>query len=356
MALIRFEVQGFRNLEPTAVEFSPGVNVIHGANAAGKTSLLEAIHFLARARSFATTRVPRLVQRGRADGLWVRGEVDVAGSVHRLGVGWREHRVQVRLNGGDVGALSEAAWLLPVQVINTEAQRLLTDGPPVRRSFLNWGVFHVEHRFRDDWRRYQRALRQRNAALRVGDARLAAAWEPELASAGEAVDGARQRFLETLNGSFQERAAAWLGGVPMGWRYRRGWSGEQGLAEALATGRERELQQGYTLYGPHRADLRLLAEGVDAAWRLSRGQQKLAVIALRLAEVDRLLSAGGARPLVLVDDLPAELDSAHRRRVLDALFGTQAQVFVTSIERDALPSLPEARVFHVEHGIYRREA
>lgn len=356
MALRRLEVRGFRNLEPLALEFGPGVNLIHGANAAGKTSLLEAIHFLGRARSFATSHAVRLVRRGAADGLLVRGELEVDGVLHRLGVAWGQGRVQVRLNGADVTALSQAAWLLPLQVINTEAQRLFTDGPPVRRSFLNWGVFHVEPRFRDDWRRYQRALRQRNAALRGGDARLAGVWEPELAVAGEAVDAARQRFLDALAEPFRSYAEAWLADVSLGWRYRRGWPDGGSLAEALSAAREREIEQGYTLYGPHRAELRLLADGLDAAGRLSRGQQKLAVIALRLAEVARLLAAGQARPLLLVDDLPAELDCNHRREVLDALFGTDAQIFVTAIEPDALPVPPECRVFHVEHGRYRRQA
>jgi len=355
VSLNRFEVRGFRNLEAAELEFAPGVNIIHGANAAGKTSLLEAVHFLARARSFATSRAARLVRRASTDGLLVRGEIDVGRGKHRLGIGWREGRLQVRMDGAPVRALSECAWLLPVQVINTEAQRLLTEGPAERRSFVNWGVFHVEHAFRDAWRRYQRALRQRNAALRAGDARLAAAWEPELETAALAVDRGRRDFLEALAVPFRDRMQAWLPGLEIQWRYRRGWPEQTGLRETLELARGREVEQGYTLYGPHRMELRLLADGVDAGWRLSRGQQKLLVTALRLAQVEQLARYGSARPLLLVDDLPAELDVERRGMLLDALFGLDAQILITAIARGDLPPLPEARVFHVEQGRYTLE-
>lgn len=355
MSLTRFEVRGFRNLEAAELEFAPGVNVIHGRNAAGKTSLLEAIHFLARARSFATGRVARLVRRGSMEGLLVRGDIDARGESHRLGIAWEEGRLRVRMDGADVGALSDCAWLLPVQVINTETQRLLTEGPAERRSFVNWGVFHVEHAFRVSWRRYQRALRQRNAALRAGDLRVAGAWEPELEVAALAVDRGRRDFLGALSAPFERRMGEWLPGLDVQWRYRRGWPEEAGLRETLAAARPREAEQGYTLYGPHRMELRLLADGVEAAWRLSRGQQKLLVMGLRLTQVEQLSRLGAARPLLLVDDLPAELDAGRRAMVLDVLLALEAQIFITAIERSDLPPLPDARVFHVEQGRYRRE-
>jgi len=190
-------LQGFRHLRDDALELDPRVNVIQGANAAGKTSFLESIHFLARARSFLTHRTAQMVAKGKERAL-VHGQIRAAGTDHRLGVQYQKGQTRVRLDGRDVQALSESAGLLPIQVINTEGQRLLTDGPAERRAFLNWGVFHVEPAYREDWRRYQKALRQRNAALRAGDRRLVAAWEPAMVAAAEAVDRRRQAFLETL--------------------------------------------------------------------------------------------------------------------------------------------------------------
>ena len=351
--LTRLSFQGFRHLLPATLDFANRTNVIYGRNAAGKTSVLETIHFLARARSFITPRTARLINT-HAESVLVHGAIASRSGTHRLGVEYGKGHTRVRLDGRDIQALSESAWLLPMQVINTEGQRLLTDGPVHRRAFINWGVFHVEHAYRDTWRRYQRALRQRNAALRAGDARLATAWEPEMAVAGSAVDEARRRFLSAL----MERAIAighaWLGATTLDWQYRPGWASGQPLESVLKAGREKELKQGFGLYGPHRADLRLLADGEEAAGRLSRGQQKLLVAALRIALVQTWIAKGHERPIVLVDDLPAELDSRHRANLLSQLQDSGAQLFITAIEPDQLPEITAAGWFHVEQGRVHR--
>lgn len=347
--LVQFGFQGFRHLKSTSLVFSPRANVIVGRNAAGKTSLLEAVHFLARARSFITPRPARMVANG-ASSVTVHGQIQAQGQTHRLGVQYEKGQTRVRLDGHDVQALSESAWLIPIQVVNTEAQRLLTDGPVARRAFINWGVFHVEHHYRTLWRRYQRALKQRNVALRSGDAKLVAAWEGEMAEAGDAVQARRLAFLEALMPVAMEMAQTWLPEADLEWRFRPGWPKAYSLRESLAQGRVNELAQGFGLYGPHRADLRLLANGEDAANRLSRGQQKLLVAALRIALVEHWGALGKERPVVLVDDLPAELDEGHRQALVGRLSGSEAQLFLTSIEVDQIPGMPDARWFHVEQG------
>jgi len=333
---------------------SPVLNVIQGDNAAGKTSLLEAIHCLARGRSFLPLRMDRIVSRD-AEMLLVRGQVEVGEYRHRVGMSRSGGRTRMRLDGGDVGSLSEIAWLLPTQVINTQSQRLLTDGPGERRRFLNWGVFHVEHRFRDVWRRYDRAHRQRNAALRSGDVRVARACEPELLEAAETVDRLRREFLDAFLPVWGEQSSRWLPGVTLAVSYRRGWPKDTDLGGVLEGSRGREAELGYGLYGPHRADLRLLADGVEATAHLSRGQQKLLVISLRLALARLIAGNGSVRPVLLIDDLPAELDSGNRRRVLEECVAIGAQAFVTCIEAEGLV-LPntELSMFHVEQGAYRK--
>ena len=352
--LRRVGVQHFRHLDNTQIEPSHGVNVIHGANAAGKTSFLEAIHFLARARSFMTHRSQRLVATAEQV-MTVNGQIATPAHTHQLGVQFRDGETRVRLDGRDVQALSESAWLMPVQVINTETQRLLTDGPAMRRAFVNWGVFHVEPAYRTQWRRYWRALKQRNAALKVGNSKLAAAWEPEMASAGEQVDEQRRKFLNTLLPGVMALAGEWMPSVTFDWRFRSGWPKGTALADTLANARERELSQGFGHYGPQRADLRLLADGEDAATRLSRGQQKLLVAALRLGLVGYWAQRSEQRPLLLMDDLPAELDRGHRDVLMAEVRAMPAQSFVTTIEPDQLPDVGQGQWFHVEQGKIRSE-
>lgn len=347
--LTDLRLQGFRHLKATTLTFSPGLNVVHGANAAGKSSLLEAIYFLARAKSFLTPRLQRLIANEESL-VVVSGRIQTVEGLHRLGVSFSDAKTRVRLNGEDVRSLSTFARLIPIQVLNTEAQRLLTEGPGERRSFLNWGVFHVEHTYRDLWRRYQRGLRQRNAALKMGDAALATAWEEELAMAGESVTAARVTFLQDLLVDWQAILRDWMPDLAFSWRYRCGWTREETLLTAMTKGRDVELKQGFTLYGPHRADLHLTVAGYPVAQRLSRGQQKVIVIALRLALLQRWQASSVSRPILLLDDLAAELDEGHRRQVMERVNAMDVQTFVTTIETDRVPYTDSAAWFHVEQG------
>lgn len=350
MELTELRGEGFRNLQPFTIQPVPGVNVVYGANGAGKTSLLEAVHFLARAKSFRTAKADKLIADGESR-CWVFGTGGRSGEHARFGVERVTGRTRVRRNGEDVHSLSEWAASWPVEVVNSEAQRFVVDGPAIRRSFLNWGVFHVEHDYGWHWQRFRRALEQCNAALRVGDARQAGAWESGLAEAGEALDSRRAEFVERLSEKAQPLLDEWLGAHAVSVRYRRGWRAGSELLALLREGREAALRQGHVLLGPQRADLQLLSGGEDAQYRLSRGQQKIAVVALSLAKARLIAEAAGTRPLLLVDDLPAELDARRRAEVLQALERADAQVFVTCIERETMAALTdEPGWFHVEHG------
>lgn len=349
MRLAELWVENFRNL--AAVELIPaaGINVIFGSNASGKTSLLEAIHFLARVRSFRPTRPQQLIRHG-TDALTVRAVL--AESQTRLAVRRSAERTEVRIDQQDVRSLSVLARHLPLQVVNTESQRLLLDGPQVRRSFLDWGVFHVEHSYYEHWRRYDRALRQRNRALRSADARLARSWEPELEAQATAVSEQRQRYVAALDALVQPLLSRWLPDETITFEYRCGWPLGRSLCEAFEGGRSREAEVGHTLYGPHRADLLIRSNGYDAQHRLSRGQQKLLAIALLLAASQVMHAHGEA--LLLIDDLPAELDAQKRDEVIEVLLSAGAQAFVTTTDPAAVP-IPSGsgKWFHVEHGQYR---
>ena len=352
MTLVRIEAEGFRNLHGVALTLHPGVNLIWGDNASGKTSLLEAIHLLARGRSFARVRTDRLIQHGRP--AFTLGAAIQAGQ-HKAWVGMERTpgRTRVRLDGRDVSNLSEIAWLLPVHVINTESQRLFTGGPQERRSLLDWGVFHVEPGYQEHWRRFQRALRQRNAALQSGDARLARAWAPDLVAAAETVDASRRVYLAALWPHWHSLIGDWLPELDLRWDFRSGWPQGGSLQAVLEQARAQEMERGHTLHGPHRADLRFTLHGAEAAQCLSRGQQKLAVIALRLAQGELAARSGYQRPLILIDDLAAELDGGRRERVLAALLRMDAQLLLTALSRDELTLPGDAlRVFHVERGRY----
>lgn len=353
MSLEEISVQGFRNLGSTQLSLDTGINLIVGANGAGKTSLLEAVYFLGRVRSFRVRDLSRLVAHGESACV-VSGRVrDGEGRAHRLGVTREPGGVRARVDGSDVGLLSELAPLLPVDVINSESQGLLTGGPAERRRLLGWGVFHVEPDYRGERRAFDRALLQRNAALRQGDLRLARSWEPELALRGELVDAAHRRYLERLWPRWSGTFGHWLPQLNLGWRYRSGWRQGEALAASLERGREGDLAQGHTGAGPQRADLLVMAGDRLAAEVLSRGQQKLVILALRLAQVE-LAASLGRRPVLLLDDLGAELDWEKRCGVLETLGAQEVQLLMTAVEEREVPDGPIHRRFHVEQGRYHR--
>lgn len=356
MRLTALDVRDIRLIRAAALEPGPGVNILLGPNAAGKTSLLEAIHVLATGRSFAASRTARVVRVGggplRVVGRVQRGD---DGTIHRLGIERASSGpATMRVDGRPAERVAELARLLPVIAIHPQSHELIMGGPGERRRLLDLGLFHVEHRFHDLWQRYRRALSQRNVLLRkrVRESELAP-WEMELARTGEQLDDFRRRYVDSLAEAVSALAPGlFSNAVTLEIEYRRGWPESESLIDALVRLRSRDLEQRVTGIGPHRADLVLRIDGRDVRQRISRGQQKLLVYLLRLAQARQLAAAGDGTCVLLLDDLPAELDAERRDRVMAAAVSVGAQCFVTALEKGSVP-VPQdvaCNMFHVEQG------
>lgn len=353
----RLVLSNFRNITAADLSLAPAVNLFCGANGSGKTSLLEAVHMLASGRSFRS-RQSQTVIRYDAESLAVFGRL---GSGVTLGVEKRrDGQGRIRINQAPAESSSQLAACLPLQVINSESFAALDGGPGVRRQLLDWTVFHVEHSFAQHWKVYQSALKQRNALLRRGkiDSNLLAPWEHQLVQSGEAVDALRRRVFKNLRILFRERLGDLPAEIfePLELHYRSGWKKDTSLADSLRESLDGDLAQGFTRIGPHRADLRFTINGQPAHAVLSRGQQKMAVCALRTAMAATI--SGREKPVFLVDDLPSELDDENQQCFARWVSDCASQVLVTGIERQVTErpwlSLPqpwcEPRMFHVEHG------
>lgn len=352
MGLEHVAIRDFRNIVAAEFSLSAQLNLFTGANGAGKTSLLEALHVLGRAQSFRTHQPATLVREG-ADAFLVRGRVRVEGVQRQVGLQRSRQQLTLRIDSKPATGLAELASLFPYQVINPDSHRLLEGGPRYRRRFLDWGVFHVEPNFYATWQRYTRALRQRNAALRDQlPGRQVQLWDEELVASATELDKMRRGYLESLLPVLNQHLDGLLTGVVLAWSYRPGWSAKQRYAEALAAGLDRDQRRGFTQQGPHRADWVPLVAGVAAQERLSRGQQKQVVIAMMLAQAEQYQRIRNRPCLFLVDDLRSELDLEHCQRVLIQLRQLQAQVFLTAIDPDAvdIQDWGDSRRFHVERG------
>jgi DNA replication and repair protein RecF len=349
MTLARLEIDEFRCLERVRLDLDPRYNLFVGPNASGKTSLLEAVFFLGRGRSFRTRRLERLVRQGK-DAFRIVGWVERGGRQTVLGVGGDRRSTEIRIGGEAAASAGELASHFPPQIIDPEIHKLLEEGPHRRRRFLDFGVFHVEQTFLDTWQRYHRALRQRNAALKPGaDPSAARAWDPELTAAGTRLDEIRRRYLailEPMLASFGNR----LLGLPVALAYHAGWAADEPLSEALARSADRDRRYGITHVGPHRADVTARVDGHIARERVSRGQQKLLAAALTLAQLAVQEDSAPGTGALLLDDPAAELDAANLGRLLEVVRELKVQLFVTALS-PGLPGLGQpGALFHVEHG------
>jgi len=351
----QFKASNFRCLESAELVLGAEFNLIYGDNASGKTSVLEALAYLGRGKSFRGASTTDLIRHGESEFV-LYGETGGEARSHRLGVRNSRDGLEVRVDGSGEGGAAALAEALPLQVIDPEVHSLVAGGPELRRRFLDWVAFHVEHDHLQVWRRFRRALKQRNAALK---ARAAPAtirsWNAEFVELGGLLDESRRRSLDIALEALLQYGASLLG-TELGFDYRQGWGKEKSLEQSLEDGLERDLQQGATQHGPHRADLKVSYDERQARKLVSRGQQKLLASAMILAATETAQTALERPLLLLLDDPAAELDSDSLDRLLEAVAGLGCQVVATSLERSALTIPPGAAVFHVERGVLSPES
>lgn len=352
MRICRLDIRDLRILDRLTINPSAGLNFIVGGNGAGKTSVLEAIYLAGRGRSFRhATAGPMIRRQAEETVVTVDLHDEVTGIDHHLGVRRGRSVLECRLDGEGVKKRSTLVDALPVQWLGSQPQVFLDRGPDVRRRFVDMGLFHVEPGFAGIYTEFNRIQRQRNAALKAGNVGAVMAWDASFCAIGERLTEQRRNLTASLVEGVQSILSEWDSDLPITINYRAGWRRDETLSNALARKLELDLTRGFTSVGPQRAEIELLSEGAAAENSLSRGQQKMLVIGLQLALIDILIRVGRSRPIVLIDDLAAELDEGNQRRVLTTCQKRQVQSFVTAITEPLLMgSATEVDVFHVEQG------
>lgn len=350
MPVQRFRAENFRCLRKVELDADPHYNLVTGPNASGKTSLLEALAYLGRGKSFRGAPTSSLVTHGEQDFV-LFGKVPTGQRLASVGVRNGRGGLEVHVDGSAAG-VADLAAVLPLAVIDPDVHDLVAAGPDHRRRYLDWIAFHVEHDFLGHWRRYRRALKQRNAALKSGAAGLAA-WDAELVEHGMKLDAARRATLAVCESSLEEQGGELLGG-DVGFEYRPGWPDGRSLAEALADGVDRDIAQGATQAGPHRADLKLIHDDRQARRLVSRGQQKLLACSMVLAATDVVQARLGRPLLLMLDDPAAELDSESLERLMGRVYALGSQVIATALDPRVLRFPQAPATFHVERGVLSR--
>jgi DNA replication and repair protein RecF len=342
--LTDLSLRHFRCFETLACQFAPGMNVFVGANAQGKTSLLEAVCILARLQSPRTSRLGDALQHGRR-GFVLDGHID---SRH-LQFYYAPERKKLALDSvaqsgtGDYLEVARVVWFGNADI------DLVRGGADLRRRFLDFLGAQVNPRYRQTLRAYERALRSRNHLLKAPrqDWREIGAFDGPLIEHGTALTEARARLLHDL----EPHAAAGqqaLTGEPEELRLNYANASGDDFAAALIAGRETDARRRQTGTGPHRDDIDLLLNGRRSQFA-SEGQQRSMAIALKLGQARLLEARSGNPPLLLMDDIFGELDLARRNALLGQL-STCAQQMITTTHLDWMHGITPGRVHRVDRG------
>ena len=352
MSLSKFDIYSCRNISSASIEPCSGINLIIGENASGKSSFLEAIYILGRACSFRATNLKQVVQFNKTK-LVVTGEcIQGNGALYKLGIQFNGKNCDIRINQENKFK-ADLAYSLPVLLIHPKSYKLLDAGAQIRREFMDWGVFNNEEKFLINWRKYKKSLLQRNALLKSKQVHQIEVWNTELVQYGTIVSKYRKEYLEKLEPIFFEICNYFLDFKIIEIKYLFGWDKEFEYRQILANDLQKDLRYGFTHSGPHRSDFQLNVNSRVAKNFVSRGQLKLLMLALKLAQVKLINNEKNNPVCVLIDDLTAELDVPNKQKLLVYLNQLNCQVFMSTTELSnfgELKQLENYKVFHVEHG------
>ncbi len=349
-------MRNLRNILAQDLELAPGINLFLGPNGAGKTSVLEGAYLLSHAQSFRAGSSETLIRHG-AEQMSLHARVKHAAGTVQIGLARTAGAWTARVNHANVANLGSMLREFALVCFEPGSHALIAGSSEVRRSFLDWGVFHVEPDFLARSRQYRRTLRQRNVLLKqgAGDADLDL-WDAELSRAAAPLEKLRREYFARYASLLVAGLAEYLpelGAAEV--LFASGWPAETTLDDALRQTRARDRVRGHTTRGPHRADWSIRFAAAPQREHLSRGQEKVCALACVLAQAALHATVRGQWPVIALDDFASELDPEHQRRVVQTLQSSGAQILISGIDVPAClhaADLP-VRVFHVEHGQVR---
>ncbi len=351
MGLSTIVIEKLRSLIAVEVSLSPEVNIFTGDNGSGKTSFLEAVFLLARGTSFKGRSLRQLINF-QSNKLLVRGHIsqDIE-QLLPIAIAITEKKTEIKMGEYTSPLKSELSSAFPLQLIHPPSQNLLSSSPKERRQFLDWGVFHVEHLFFHVWRSYARILKQRNAMLRSSQTDLDV-WDIELGKYGMLLTEYRSQYIKKLLPYFNESVSKLLNMDDLEIIFQAGWNAKKTLQECLIIDRSKDIRYKATQSGSHRDDFIITIHGRPVQHYLSRGNIKMLVIALQLAQTQCLVDQKGIAACLLLDDVFSELDRKNSHKMLEYLVDMRMQKIITGFDPSCFSTVSKENcaMFHVEHG------
>lgn len=342
MILTDLNIHHLRNISAAHLSLNSRFTFIMGPNGSGKTSILEALYLLSCGHSFRSREISPIISHGQsALTVFARAENHNTVSIQKS----CSEPTQIKLNNQFCTTTSQLAYALPCQIFYSDIFQIIDAGPSVRRSVLDWGLFHVKPNYLTLWKEYKQVLKQRNALLKK-HAPYAhfIPWDQQLSHLANQLDELRQDYFELWKTRFYN-VLQQLTDSPCSIHYFKGWDKKQTgktLEQILEDHFSGDNQKLYTQYGAHQADILIESNDIKARQVLSRGQQKIILIALKLAQGELL----DHQCLYLFDDLVSELDDTHQKKLLNYLASQQGQYVITTVNKmDLIAQLPKEQVF-----------
>ena len=352
MLVTSLRINNVRSLQEVNLNLGPNFNLFIGDNGVGKTSILEALDFLSRGRSFRTHHVSEIINSDTAALSISITLLDESNFSRTINLKKSSAHTDLSINEQKVSKWSDIAQYLPIISIHPESYLYVTGGPSERRKYIDWGLFHVEPSYRDHWSTYMKALKQRNVCLKNRNLSEAQHWHQVLDKHGSVITRWRQEYCDQISPLIYEFWKNLGLNEQIDMRYSRGWVSDLNLNEALEGELKREEPTLTTRSGPHRAELQITWKNKNFSESSSRGQQKSLTIAMLLAQSEHLKALTNKNSIYLVDELPAELDLPTCKRVIELLKSLDTQILITAVSDHHLVDQigKDNSWFHVEPG------
>ncbi len=342
MQIKKLSLENFRNYEKEEFDFSPGLNILFGRNAQGKTNCVEAVFYLCTGSSLRIRHDRQLIRAG-AD----RARI-AAVAANRYGDVLIEAEIgessrEIRVNGSKIARNADLLGNVNSVFFSPGELRLIQDGPDERRRFLNLSISQLSGGYYTALLRYNKILEQRNALLKNRDVSLVLetlpVWDEQLCLYAARIVRARADFAARL-APLAGEAHAYLtdGSEALSLGMDRVYAGDEAeirarLLREMSGAYEKDIRLGFTTVGPHRDDLKISIGGMDAKGYASQGQARTAALALKLAELEIFKERAGEYPVLILDDVMSELDLPRRKKLVSKLQGIQTIVTCTHAER-----------------------
>ncbi len=377
MPLELLKIHHGRNLSNFTLKPHPFFNIIYGSNGSGKTTILESIYLLLRSRTFRSSKYKSFISHDeKMCTIFSRfsypeniPSYDFYDSF-QLGICRSRDKPQpvIHLNSKKVNSLSVVTNLVVLGLITPESFNLLDAGPSIRRKFIDWGVFHVEQEFISDWRAYKKILSSRNKllseysklfklnrTLSTDQYDLLNCWTPQLSVLNDKLNTYRKNQIDNIYSLFKKHLKTFSHTLASEIKlsYYQGWTNNTDYQDYLNSKMNEDLMSGFTRYGTHRSELKISLKKNMARDILSRGQKKVVIICLILAQFEFLLNMQDPRKsnILLLDDIDSELDDNNLSILFNILSNFKSQIFVTTTNESKYNFIDNknCEMFHVEH-------